>query len=100
MEAGQKAEGGIEAGDERAGEGGSRAAAGGNLEFRDDPACVRSQMGNQPPDEGLSLRFRQAVEEEMGCDEVVFTGGRRETARVGTDGPESTLCALLYGPIP
>ncbi len=73
-EAREHAECGIKTGDECAGEGGSRAAAGGNLEFRDDPARAGRQVGTQPQDEGFGLRFGQTVEKEMGGDEIVIAG--------------------------
>lgn len=68
-EAGEQAEGEIEGADEQGG-GDSKGAARGDAEVGDDPEGVGGEVGAEGGEEGLELGRREAVEDEVGGDEV------------------------------
>lgn len=98
-EAREKAKGGIKSGDESAGDESAETAAGGNLKFRDEPERAGSEVRAEAGDEGGGFRFGQAIEEEVGDDEVVAVGGRVEAAGVGAGGGEPMARADAGGSV-
>jgi len=78
----EQAEGAVENGDEgtgyQAAEGG-----GGDGEFRDEPEGVGGENGAEIGGEGVDFRSGEAVEEEVGDDQVVGGGRWGESAEVG-----------------
>ena len=68
-EAGEDAEGEVEAADEEVG--GEAHGAGGDAEVGDEPEGSGSEGGGDAGDEGVEFGLGEAVEEEVGDDEVV-----------------------------
>ncbi len=71
-QAGDDAEGEVEAADEELR--GQAHGAGGNAEVGDEPECSGSEGGDDAGDEGVEFGLGEAVEEEVGDDEVVLFG--------------------------
>ena len=88
-EAGEDAEDKVEgAGEKFCGE--AHGAGGGDAEVGDEPEGFGSVGGGGAEDEGFQIGLGEAVEEEMGDDEVVFFGGGAgEGEGVGLVGVES-----------
>jgi hypothetical protein len=72
-EAGEEAEGEVEAADVESGEGLER--SGGDAEVGEEPECSGGQGGGEPGCEGVEFELGEAVEEEVGDDEVGGMGG-------------------------
>jgi len=71
-QASEQGEGAVESGDDQAGgEDGEAGTMSGDLEFGDEPAGVGGTGGDDDGGEALDLGRGEAVEEEMGDDEVV-----------------------------
>lgn len=70
-QAGENAEGGIEAADSGAAASGTEATGFGNFEFRNDPERTGREMRAQAQGESVGFVRGKAVEEEVGGDQVV-----------------------------
>ena len=73
-EAGEDAEGEVEAADEELC--GETHEAGGDAEVGDEPEGAGSEVWGDAGDEGVEFGLGEAVEEEVGDDEVVAGGSR------------------------
>ncbi len=56
------------------------AAASGNTEVRDEPEGSRSECGGDASDEGFEFGLGEAVEEEVGYDEIVRASSGKVSA--------------------
>jgi hypothetical protein len=84
-EAGEEAEGHVEGADEESG--GETHWAGGYSEVGDEPGGFRDERGSDAVDEGVEIGLGEAVEEEVGDDEIVraFEGCGEDVGVVGAE---------------
>jgi hypothetical protein len=96
-QAGEDAEGGVEGGDDEAARGGAQTQ--GDLEFRDDPEGSGSEVGAEAEGERGGFLGREAIEKEVGGDEVIraIGVGGRKGANVGAGGGEAGSGAEASG---
>jgi hypothetical protein len=88
-EAGEGSEGEVEEPDESAG--GEAEGAGGDAEVGEEPEGSGAEMGREPGDELVELGLGEAVEEEVGDDEVEGAV-RLKGAGIGLVGGEAVGC--------
>ncbi len=98
-ETGEETEGRVEEGDEGAGAGCAEAATGGDLKLGDEPAGSGGEMGAKAGDEAGGFVLGEAIEKEVGDDEVVAVGGGLVGAGVGAGDREAVIHSDAARPV-
>jgi len=75
--------------------GGETHGTGRDAEVGDEPECSRCEVRSEVGDKSFDIRLREAIEEEVGHDEIVSAGGREGEgagmARLQASGGSATL---------